>query len=279
MQQILIFTDLDGTLLDHHSYSYEAAEPALEMIRQRRIPLVLCTSKTAAELQVLRQRLKLTDPFIVENGAAIFYPETCFSQTAAGDNLEERLIAHYFGNPYRELIKIVHSIREERGYRFRGFSDYSVREVSAETGLDPNSALLAKFREGSEPISWQDSPEALARFVEDLARHQLQLTKGGRFYHVLPRVDKGQAVKWVCNQFREFSPASDFFTIALGDGMNDLPMLEAVDLAVVLPAANGDRVEPSEVRTLRMKEPGPVGWNRAITEIFQELQAKGTEHE
>lgn len=277
MRQILIFTDLDGTLLDHHSYSYEAAQPALDQIRHLSIPLILNTSKTAAELHVLRHNLGIEDPFIVENGAAILFPENYFT-TPLGAEIPvsgQKLSAHFFGNTYRVLIEIVHRIRAEKGYRFKGFADFSVEEVVLETSLDYGSALLAKSREGSEPIRWDDSQEALNLFVDDLAQHQLQLQKGGRFYHILPKVDKGQAVKWLLTRYRQAYPKSEFFTIALGDGLNDLPMLEAVDLAVVLPAANMDQLDPAGVRTLRMKEPGPIGWNRALTDIFSELQLKG----
>jgi len=277
MRQILIFTDLDGTLLDHHTYSYEAARPALNQIRQLGIPLILSTSKTAAELKVLRCKLGNTHPFIVENGAAIFTPENYFTTpfTATGSDSEPQLTAHFFGNTYTGLIEIVHRLRSDRGYRFRGFADFSVEEVARETGLDSGSALLAKSREGSEPIRWDDSPEALARFADDLAQHQLQLLKGGRFYHILPEVDKGLSVSWLLDQYRQAAPDTDFFTIALGDGRNDLPMLEAVDLAVVLPAANGDQLDTLGVQTLMMSEAGPVGWNRALTDIISELNPKG----
>ena len=30
---LLIFTDLDGTLLDHHSYSFQGAEESLQRLR------------------------------------------------------------------------------------------------------------------------------------------------------------------------------------------------------------------------------------------------------
>lgn len=277
MRQILIFTDLDGTLLDHHTYSYQAAQPALDQIRKLHIPLILSTSKTAAELRVLRHKLDNEHPCIVENGAAILFSENYFSGplvTKISDP-EQKLAAHFFGNTYAVLIEIVHQLRADKGYLFKGFADFSVEEVALKTGLDYGSALLAKSREGSEPILWEDDQDALARFAEDLAQHQLQLLIGGRFYHILPKVDKGQAVKWLLERYRQAYSDTEFFTIALGDGLNDLPMLEAVDLAVVLPAANTDQLEPSGVRTLKMNEPGPIGWNRALTDIFSELQLKG----
>lgn len=274
MRQILIFTDLDGTLLDHHSYSFAEALPALNRVRTLGIPLILTTSKTAAELKVLRRELDNSHPFIVENGATIFSPKNYFSRSeyAQDRNAIEELSAHFFGRDYATLINIVHRLRAQQGYRFRGFADLSVTEVAAKTGLSQDSALLAKSRAGSEPICWDDSPEKLQQFSDELARYQLQLAKGGRFYHVLPQVDKGQAVEWLCNKYQQANPDAELYRIALGDGLNDLPMLETVDLAVILPSAAGDRVEPASVLTMHMAEPGPTGWNRAINDILEELQ-------
>ncbi len=42
----LVFTDLDGTLLNHDDYSWEAARPALEELQRQSIPLILVSSKT-----------------------------------------------------------------------------------------------------------------------------------------------------------------------------------------------------------------------------------------
>ena len=60
----LVFTDLDGTLLDHDTYGWEAASPALAQCRERGIPIVLVSSKTRAEMDNLRRRMGLSMPFI-----------------------------------------------------------------------------------------------------------------------------------------------------------------------------------------------------------------------
>jgi mannosyl-3-phosphoglycerate phosphatase len=40
-----VFTDLDGTLLDHETYSWEAARPALERLELSGILWILVTRK------------------------------------------------------------------------------------------------------------------------------------------------------------------------------------------------------------------------------------------
>ena len=269
-QQLIIFTDLDGTLLDHHDYSWAAAKPALQKLQELAIPVIICTSKTAAEVQQLHQELQLTTPYIVENGAGIIF-------SAKNSDLKET--AHFFGRPYTELTHLVRQLRNDKGYRFVGFNDFSVADVCAETGLDENSAALAKQRLFSEPIRWDDTPAALANFRNDLVAHKLQLLRGGRFYHILDaKADKGTAVHWLTKYYRQQHPDQRWFSVALGDGPNDQAMMEASDLAVIIPSQSGVAPEPRYGKILHAKKPGPTGWNQAIHDILILYTDKGIDH-
>jgi hypothetical protein len=75
---LLMFSDMDGSLLDHHSYSFAAALPMITALEQLDIPLILASSKTRAEILDLRTALGNRHPFIVENGAAIVIPKQAF---------------------------------------------------------------------------------------------------------------------------------------------------------------------------------------------------------
>ncbi|MCK5185912.1 MAG: HAD-IIB family hydrolase [Deltaproteobacteria bacterium] len=74
-EKIIIFTDLDGTLLDHYTYSYSEAEEALKLLKEKNVPLILCSSKTRDEIDVYRKKLSNNEPLISENGGAIFIQE------------------------------------------------------------------------------------------------------------------------------------------------------------------------------------------------------------
>ncbi|MCO4797949.1 MAG: HAD-IIB family hydrolase, partial [Colwelliaceae bacterium] len=67
----LIFSDLDGTLLDHFTYQSTAANETIQQLKSANIPVILNTSKTFAEVKIILDELQLTTPFIIENGAAI----------------------------------------------------------------------------------------------------------------------------------------------------------------------------------------------------------------
>lgn len=72
--QLVIFTDLDGSLLNHEDYSFTAARPSIERIKTAGIPLIITTSKTRLEVERLQQEMGIREPFIVENGGGIFFP-------------------------------------------------------------------------------------------------------------------------------------------------------------------------------------------------------------
>lgn len=71
-QPLLVFSDLDGTLLDSHSYDWQPAAPWLSRLREANVPVILCSSKTSAEMLYLQKTLGLQGlPLIAENGAVI----------------------------------------------------------------------------------------------------------------------------------------------------------------------------------------------------------------
>jgi mannosyl-3-phosphoglycerate phosphatase len=269
-RSLLIFSDLDGTLLDHHSYSWEAARPALERLAGQGIPLILNTSKTAAEVVAIHREMQLDAPYVVENGAAVILPEK--------DSPCDRT-AHIFGRNYSELLDVLSGIRQGRAFDFTGFSDMSAGQVAAATGLAPGQALLAKQRTSTEPLIWNDSADLLPEFRARLSGYGLKLVKGGRFYHVLDQAaGKGRAMRWILNHFFRDRVGADLFTVALGDGPNDLDMLEQADLAVVIPAPSGIAVEPRTHKILHATAAGPEGWNRAVLNILDLHDKRGVNH-
>ena len=65
--QLVVITDLDGALLDHKTYSYQKALPALHRLKATATPLVPLSSKTEAEITALLKEMGFlgTAPFIV----------------------------------------------------------------------------------------------------------------------------------------------------------------------------------------------------------------------
>lgn len=261
---LLIFTDLDGTLLDHHTYSYAPARSALAEIKQRGYPLILCSSKTRAELIALHQELELTTPFICENGAAVYW------QDNASDSTTQSPWQHQAFSPPREtLIDVIQTLRAQYHYRFTGFHDCTPAQIVELTGLGLTQAELAATRDYTEPLLWQDSDENLHRFSAQLAEKGLRAVQGGRFLSVMGQFDKSSSMQWLVTRYRTQQPSASLTVVALGDSPNDEAMLQAADIAVVIqsPRSAGLNInKPKHI--IRTQLPGPEGWQAAMSSIL-----------
>lgn len=261
-QALLVFTDLDGSLLDHATYDYTPAMAWLERLREDSVPLIINTSKTAAEVVVLHQALGLDAPFITENGASIHLPASwCLDETP-----DERGWADIvLGESYRRIRSVLEAVRATEGFKFRGFGDFSIEEVADHTGLDASDAELAHLREASEPLVWEDTDEALERFRLLLIGAGLTTTRGGRFYHVLgDNSGKGRAIAWLVDRYHLLKGQRPL-TLGLGDGPNDVPMLESVDRAVLIRGEHDVPISVAEtVQLYTTTQKGPAGWSEGL---------------
>ena len=260
---IIVFTDLDGTLLDEN-YSCEAAKQALDILLRAHIPVVFCSSKTKAEIEVYRRELGVPDPFISENGGAIFIPANYFSFPYEYTRQEGGYTIIELGTAYALLRSALHKVREKSGYNIIGFGDMTAWEIATECGLPVSSAELAKRRAYDEVFRIVEGDEAdILRLLQEAG---LTCTKGGRYYHLMGDTDKGVAVRILTMLF---SKKYTFIrTIGVGDSINDLPLLEAVDVPVLVKRADG--MHPGDIpgkNIIRVDGIGPRGWNEAIENI------------
>src|SRR5690606_7583948 len=116
------------------------------------IPVVFTTSKTRAEIEKWRRLTGNTDPFISENGGAIFVPEGYFGGDFVYDRKEDGYLVIELGAPHAELVRALEDIRRGTGIEIRGVSDMGVEEVMELTGLGEEDAGLVREREYGEPF-------------------------------------------------------------------------------------------------------------------------------
>ncbi|GHE20230.1 HAD-IIB family hydrolase [Halomonas urumqiensis] len=261
----LLFTDLDGSLLDHHSYDWSPAAPWLARLKQLGVPVIPVTSKTRSEILPLRQALGLADtPFIAENGAVAGLPPAwCHARLDRGPG-PDGLVIRTLGVDIGFIRKRISVWRTRLDARFTTMSEMSLDELSDFTGLSEAEARLARLREGSEPLIWDDNDERLAAFRQGLAGDGLCLVRGGRFWHVTGESHKGSAVAWLVERFQALRGQRPR-TLALGDGPNDIAMLEAVDQAVVIRGCHGLDVTPHQSALYRSEATGPTGWAEGVS--------------
>ncbi|MBN1545669.1 MAG: HAD-IIB family hydrolase [Syntrophaceae bacterium] len=266
---LLIFTDLDGTLLDQEDYAFDHARPTLKRIRDLAMPLIVTTSKTRSEVQLLLQKLKLNEPFITENGGGVFFPckyRDFNIKDACAKDIYQCLC---LGRPYEAIRSFIcHEIKDRMPVR--GFGDMSVREVAALTNLSHEEAAQACCREFTEPLLIEN-PDDVPRVIRLAENVGLTLAKGDRFYHLMDqKQDKGKAVRLVTDIFHKHL-GKEIRTIGLGNSRNDLPMLENVDIPVLIPYPDGHYEDTGLANLLKAPYPGSRGWNSIVEDLLNDL--------
>ena len=257
---IWVVTDVDGTLMDHN-YDLTPAKETINSLQELSIPVILCTSKTAAEVKLIRKELNLTDPYIVENGAAI-YGETL-------RNVNGKII---LGEKYKVLEGILNTISKEIGYRLTPLNKLSDDEATALTGLKGQSLTLMRDRHWSMPFL--NPPEKLEEKINICCKSlNVLILKGNRMSHLLSiNSDKGKAMNALKNYFNK----PNIKIIGLGDSPNDLPLLLNSDFKIVIPSVNGPNLNLlnslKDYEFTLAVDPNGYGWKSEINKLINLLQ-------
>ncbi|MDX1808693.1 MAG: HAD-IIB family hydrolase [Sulfurospirillaceae bacterium] len=253
----IIFTDLDGTLLDHNTYSFAKAKEMLDFIKTNKIPLVIVSSKTKNEILQLQKSLKIDSTFIFENGAGVYISDDDVHKTLSlGFNIK------HIQEAFERYKKTIHMV---------GFSDLSAKEVAKLTGLDVIKAGKAKDRLFTEPFILKDKNDIYE--LKDMAEKDgLDIVEGGRFFHLITKgQDKAKALEVVKSYYEEVYKKR-FTSIALGDSQNDFSMLGCVDVPILIPHPDGSYMSCDIKNLIRAPKPGPEGWSMALKEYFDNNQ-------
>ncbi len=265
-RRILVFTDLDGTLLDSLSYSYAASLRGIELLRERGAALVLVSSKTLPEMEPLHRELSLDSPLVFENGGGIAYPKKRIS----GRN---RFRVEISGLSAEELAVRLRSFEDLIGHPTRTIFQMSVKEISEATGLNKESVERARMRRASLPFILPGvggiTPERMERINKKARREGLVFTRGDRFFHVSSRdSNKGEAVKRIMAYYRKGSGGASIVSLGIGNSENDIPMLKAVRHPYLVRKSGGSFVETGLDCTVT-EAAGPAGFTEAVESFFQ----------
>ena len=257
----IIFTDLDGTFLNHDDYSFAQSKKALEKIKKDNIPLIFTTSKTKIEVEKLQKKVGICEPFIIENGAALFIPK-------GYQNLDLDFLTDYedkkaliIGMTYKQILNFYNTYKDEFG--MLGFSDMCTKEIENLTGLSQENASLAKQRDFTEPFILKDLSK-LEKLRNLASTYNIKITQGGRFFHLIGEMqNKGIAVQRSIKLFEKLYN-DKIRSIALGDAQNDISMLEKVDLPIVIKNHKGEYLDVEIPNMKKSTFQGSTGWNEMV---------------
>ncbi len=263
---VTVFTDLDGTFLDHHTYSYEKSLPGMKLLNENGIPLVLVSSKTFSEMKILHSELNMSTPFIFENGGglAIPSPDSSYYDT------------ELMGLSTEELRGKFPLVREALRSECSPVIDMSAGQLKALTGLTYDRIPLVKDRMASFPFIIDNSQDLsihdLNRVNDELMTKGLMVTRGGRFYHFSSvSATKGKAIAKVRNMMQKKND-SVIKTVGIGDSENDIPMFLVVDHPYLVKKCDGSWIETGLHDIHKTDGIGPDGFTESVREVTKKYQ-------
>jgi len=259
----ILFTDIDGTLLDHNTYSYQESLEGISMLKEANIPLVLVSSKTFPEIKELHTLLKLTSPYIFENGGGIAHKH--------GNSPEYKV--EIPGLEITELRQKADILNDVIDVPVKTIMDMELNEIVDITGLTIERAELAMKREASLPFILMKEKHIGIDELEDINKKLnplgLTVTKGGRFFHFSDvNSNKGSAVKRVVKIYREINGLDSIKTVGVGDSENDIPMLRAVDEPFLVRKQDRSTIRTGLDNVNVTNGIGPAGFTEAVKRII-----------
>ena len=256
---IWVVSDVDGTLMDH-SYDLTPAKKTIKKLQELSIPVILCTSKTAAEVKVIRKELNLSDPYIVENGAAIY-----------GESLTKVNGKIILGEKYEILENILRNISNEVNFHLQPLNNLSDKEATELTGLKGHSLTLMRERNWSMPFL--NPPDYIEEQLNICCKKfNVEIFRGNRMSHMLSiNSNKGKAIK----ALKKYVNKTNIKIIGLGDSPNDLPLLLNSDFKIVIPGSNGPNLKLlkklENYEYTLASEPNGYGWKNEIDNLINKL--------
>jgi len=255
-----IVTDLDGTLMDE-SYDISPARKTLKLLSELDIPVIPCTSKTASEVRYFRRENDLFDPFIVENGAAVYGWNE--------DNSKEWELI--LGESYKDLRIVLMKISKIVNYHLSPLNDLNQSQISELTGLSEQGIKRALDRKWSVPFL--NPPDEIFEKIKSISEsYKVHIFKGNRMSHLLStKSHKGMAV----DKLKIHLQNRNVKIIALGDSQNDLPLLESADISIVVPGKHGPNkylqngIDKGYFRLANA--PHAQGWSNSVEDVINNI--------
>lgn len=275
MSSGVVFSDIDGTLIDIFTGQFNTTVKFVDQLREYGIPLVLCSSKTEAEQIELRRMANVSDPFIVENGGAVFIPLGYFENMSNYESKYSVIETDNFqiielGKPASQIKSALQKIRASSEFKFKSLSDLSVDEISIVTEMPADAVSRMIQRKYGETIV-EIKNDDLPGFVTKVQDFGLSVIFGGRFFDITGGNDKGTAVKILVDLYRR-KYGGDVVFFGIGDSKNDESMLKFVDFPMLVQRPDGTWHDLKVDGLNKLNGIGPDGWILGFNKIINYLK-------
>ena len=253
--KVLIFTDLDGSLLDRDTFKFDKISKYIKDLISKGIFIIPNSSKTKNEIDSFNKELDEDLPFIVENGAAIYnlnlinasFPEKISLSREISEILD--IFNNKISKKYKSKCKFIKNLISDKQLQIFGQSKEKVK--------------LSMKREYSIPLLYDGSKAEKVDLIKSVNNAGLSLHEGGRLINLCDKISKSQAMKHVVKIFKKISK-EELITVGVGDNFNDLDMLKNSDIPCLV---FNDKFTMEKINInncLVSKKSAPEGWEEVV---------------
>jgi len=211
---------------------------ALGLLQSKNIPLVFFGYQTSSEIKEIQKKWGIRQPFICENGGAVFFPKRQFPGLESATVVKGNWEMISLGKPYRETIQMLKQLQAKKHGPMRFFSEMSFQEVAERTGLPPEEAKLAKRREYSELIVLDEPGWSIRKYLKEVSKNSTYfIFKEGFYFFFAEKDESAMGIRMMIDLFRYVNPNVKFAAIGITD--RDRPLLQSADLPLLLQNQTG----------------------------------------
>lgn len=259
--KILIFTDLDGSLLHRDTFKFDEIKDYLKILLSQGIFIIPNTSKTEKEILEFNNELGSDLPYISENGAAIN------GLNLLNSNLPKELI---LSREKDNLIKIFeNSMPVNLQNKCKWLSEMDKNKQSLIFGLGDEKLKMALDRKYTIPFLFEGNKSEKNELFRILKSEGLAAQEGGRVINLTDKVNKAKALNVFVRFFKKNN--KNVKTIAVGDNYNDLDMLKTSDFPCLV---FNDKFTLDEIPINNItitNKPSPDGWADVIKKALVKI--------
>ena len=267
-KKILIFTDLDETLLKQNKYYYNILNRHIKKLLSYGCVIIPVTSKTYLEVIDIVKQIKLNLPFSIENGAAYYHP----IKNTKNYIYKKKL------NPYAVNKTTIRKILNKNIFKsylknIKFIENLSSLEQKKITKL--NSKQLQNFNSRQYTISvLLNGNKCFQRqFEASLLKYNLKITFGGKLNNISGLHSKLNSLNFYTNLYKKKLRTLKLITISLGDNQNDVEILNYSNYAGIIKNNTNMIINLNKKNNIfRSFTCAPHGWVEVLKKIIIKME-------
>ena len=258
---VVIFTDLDGSLLHRDTFKFDVIKDYLKNLRNHGIIIIPNSSKTEKEIEEFNKELGIDLPYISENGSSIH------GLNLINNNFPNKII---LSREKEELQKIFYDkVPDQLKNKCIQISKLNKKEQEKIFGQKDQKLRYVLERKYTLPFLFKGDKNEKNKLLKILNSNSLTLQEGGRVLNLCDNINKVKSMNKVIKILKKTE--DEIKTIAVGDNFNDLEMLKNSDIPCLV-FNDHFKLDQINIENLIISnKPSPEGWSDVIKKALAKL--------